>query len=234
MMVKLYKLVTLTTGVCLGLGCFWNQKAIAATLRSDFKGETIEKIGLIVDNVSITRQPSSSLINYSLGLQLKVSFLDKQASPAERTWFINRNASFNTNDSSNNFLFTLEVDFCESSAPSSVCYSLFDGIRTINNGTPSDREFSRIINDPENPIIKLLTNGDNNNVRLQANLLGMKLVGGFQQSTTEKSAFFVSTPPPEPVIVPEPLTIIGSGTAIGFGTFFKRKLVKNKSVSKKA
>ncbi|MCH2248071.1 MAG: PEP-CTERM sorting domain-containing protein [Crocosphaera sp.] len=31
-----------------------------------------------------------------------------------------------------------------------------------------------------------------------------------------------------PTVVPEPLTILGAGTAIGFGTAFKKKLGKNK------
>ena len=34
--------------------------------------------------------------------------------------------------------------------------------------------------------------------------------------------------------VPEPLTILGTGTAIGFGATFKRKLAKNKNQNKKS
>ncbi|MDJ0659554.1 MAG: PEP-CTERM sorting domain-containing protein [Crocosphaera sp.] len=227
-MVKLSKLVTLTTGGFLALGCFGNQEAIAATVKYDFADESIEKIDLIVNEVSIAPQTSST--DYLLDLQLKVSFRDQQGSPGERTWFINREGNFNTVGSR----FILKVDFCKSSDPSSVCYSLFDRPRTINNNTASGTEFSRIFNDQEDPIIKLLTNGDNNNVRLEAILFGSPSSQTLRQSTTEKSAFFVSTPAPEPAAVPEPLTILGSATAIGFGTFFKRKLNRKKASSKKA
>ncbi|MDJ0843484.1 MAG: PEP-CTERM sorting domain-containing protein [Crocosphaera sp.] len=221
-MVKLSKLVTLTTGVSLALGCVETQEAIAATVKQDFAGEAIEKIDLVVNEVSITPQTSST--DYLLDLQLKVSFLDQQGSSGERSWFINRDGSLNTVGS----LFTLNVDFCQSSDLSSVCYSLFGGLRTINN-TSSGREFSRTFNDPEDPIIKLLTNGDNNNVRFEATLFGSPSNQTLQQSSTEKSAFFVSTPAPEMAVVPEPLTILGSATAIGFGAFFKRKLGQKKA-----
>ncbi|MDJ0729569.1 MAG: PEP-CTERM sorting domain-containing protein [Crocosphaera sp.] len=233
-MLKFSKLVTLTTGVCLGLGCLWDQEASAAILGPDFSGETIQKISLIVDEVSIT--PQSSSTDYRLGLQLKVSFLDEEEQPAERIWFINRDSSFNNVGS---FL-GLIVYFCESSDTlTSDCFSLFeDRFIIINNETESGREFSRT-NDGsgvqiDSNIIDLLSNGEDNNVRLQTYLNGNIFGSSFQQSSTEESAFFLSTPAPEPAVVPEPLTILGSGTAMGFGTFFKCKLGQRKSASKKA
>ncbi len=230
MMVKLSNLVNLTVGVYLGLGYLSHQSAIAGTLGPDFSEETIQEISLIVNEVSII--PESSSTDYRLGLQLKVSFLDEEEQEAERTWFINRDGSFNDVGS----FFALRFDFCESSDPSSVCHSLFDNFITINNRTASDQEFSRTGDQIDPKIVDLLTNGVDNNVRLEANFIGIgnRLVGILQQSTTEQSAFFVSTPPAiEPVAIPEPLTILGSVTAMGFGTFFKRKLSRSKSSSKK-
>lgn len=227
MMVKLSNLVNLTVGVYLGLGYLSHQSAIAGMLGPDFSEETIQEISLIVNEVSII--PESSSTDYRLGLQLKVSFLDEEEQEAERTWFINRDGSFNDVG----FFFALRFDFCESSDPSSVCHSLFDNFITINNGTASEQEFSRTGDQIDPKIVDLLTNGVDNNVRLEANLIGNGLVGILQQSTTERSAFFLSTPPIEPVAIPEPLTILGSVTAMGFGTFFKRKLSRSKSSSKK-
>ncbi len=221
MIMKLSKLVTLTTGLSLGLGCLSNQEAIAGTLGGDFAGKSIEKISLIANEVSI--EPKDSLTNYTLELQLKVSFLDAEEQPGEGTWFINRSGSFNTVGS----LFTLRVDFCESSASSSLCHSLFDNFITINNNTPIGKQFSRTHNEVED-IVTLLTNDVDNNVRLEATLIGSPFNQSFTQSTSE-SIFFVSTPPVEPATIPEPLTILGSATAIGFGAFFKRKLGQKKS-----
>ncbi|WP_009547710.1 PEP-CTERM sorting domain-containing protein [Crocosphaera subtropica] len=232
-MMKLSHLMTLTTGLSLGLGCFSNQEAIAATLGPDFAGKTIQEISLIVDQVSITPQESST--DYTLGLRVKVSFLDEEQE-GEETWFINRNATFFNIVGS---LFTLNMDFCASSAPF-TCYSLFDNPITITNNTLRGREFSK--NDDEvEGIVKLLTNGTADIVTLDANLVNTQYSSNsdglpsvnFQQSTSE-SIFFVSTPPIEPAVVPEPLTLLGSATAIGFGSFFKRKLGTRKFSSKKA
>ncbi|WP_198648878.1 PEP-CTERM sorting domain-containing protein [Cyanothece sp. BG0011] len=251
-MVKISKLVTLTTGIGLGLGFFSNQEAIAATLGPDFAGKSIEKISLIVnehkdedeDYRPILSQSSSNSTDYDLALQLKVSFLDEEQQPGEGTWFINRRGSFDDVGSYLGFI----VHFCESSDPSSVCYSLFGNrfIRInnerieLNNTNNMDTQFSRIKDDPQfslnSNIIDLLTNGENNNVRLETYLMlgdnGTIPGLSFQQSSSE-SIFFVSTPPAEPAVVPEPLTLLGSATAIGFGSFFKGKLRKNKSASKK-
>ena len=46
---------------------------------------------LIVNEVSIS--PQSSSTDYSLGLQIQVSFLTEENQQAERTWFINRTGS---------------------------------------------------------------------------------------------------------------------------------------------
>ncbi len=230
MMVKLSNLVNLTVGVYLGLGYLSHQSAIAATLGPDFSEETIQEISLIVNEVSII--PESSSTDYRLGLQLKVSFLDEEEQEAERTWFINRDSSFNDVGS----LFGLTVNFCQSSDTEITdCFSLFGNrFIIVNNQTENGREFSRTGDQIDPKIIDILTNGVDNNVRLEANLIDNLVVGTLQQSTTERSAFFVSTPPPiKPAAIPEPLTILGSVTAIGFGTFFKRKLSQIKSLSKK-
>ncbi len=60
---------------------------------------------------------------------------------------------------------------------------------------------------------------------------------GLSHFTVYKAVGGIVTPPPDdsnPTPVPEPLTILGAGAAIGFGGTFKRKLGKAKKNDKKA
>jgi hypothetical protein len=62
-------------------------------------------------------------------------------------------------------------------------------------------------------------------------------VGGAIVVNTDKAPETPKTPPkdltpPSAKAVPEPLTILGTATALGFGAFFKRKLKSSESISK--
>jgi hypothetical protein len=70
---------------------------------------------------------------------------------------------------------------------------------------------------------------------------GISTLAQFLDASTPNNAYYTlfrkeivcpDCPPPPPECIPEPLTILGSAAALGFGAFFKRKLKSSKSISK--
>ncbi|EAZ88163.1 LEVG family PEP-CTERM protein [Crocosphaera chwakensis] len=82
--------------------------------------------------------------------------------------------------------------------------------------------------------------GPDSNIRKQTwgNVSFITLTLGFDKpnSTGDGVDFQLETPPNSgnPAAVPEPLTILGAGAAMGFGGFFKKKLAKSSNKENKA
>ena len=102
------------------------------------------------------------------------------------------------------------------------CAGLFDRLISVNRNSASLFFTTNLSNEA----ISILTNDANDDIGFNVILFTGENSPNINITTTESNFFSLSTPPTPPSAVPEPLTILGSATAIGFGTFFKKRLGK--------
>lgn len=201
----------------LGLGINDTQKTQAATLGSLLQHETIKEIQLQFNEILIIPDANTNRTNITIESQINLINSNDQ---------ILEDAFFTVQE--------LELASQASKIGVSLTFgglSLFKNGLTISDQTITDNKnvFTADQSAPNfNKIVDLLKDNDDNTVEFKAILLGGHFPS-FTHNTTEYNAFILSTPPVKPEPVPEPLTILGSGMAIGFGTVFKQKIAKKKS-----
>ncbi|MEA5508752.1 PEP-CTERM sorting domain-containing protein [Crocosphaera sp. UHCC 0190] len=217
---SLSNLVTLTTGVYFCLGTTLNQKAIAANLGSILQDETIKEIQIQFDTISINPDTNTGTTKILIESQVKlINSEDKVLT----TWFTTIGDQRN------------ELILNGIGERVGVIFNI-GGLSLYNNlAIRNDLQGNVFTADETNPrsssnfnnIVNLLKNSNDDQVEFKGTLLAGSFPS-FSESKTESNAFLISTSPIKPEVVPEPLTILGSGTAVAFGTFFKRKSNKNK------
>ena len=69
--------------------------------------------------------------------------------------------------------------------------------------------------------------GQDTNITVDVSFDGSRLGSNIQQRSVTGGTVLVTKYTPDPVAVPEPLTILGAATAVGFGAAFKRRALKN-------
>lgn len=114
--------------------------------------------------------------------------------------------------------FDTSSDGCISNAVN--CAGLFDRLMSVNRNSAS-LSFTTNLSDE---VISILTNDADDDIGFKVTLFTGKNSPNLNITVTESNFFSLSNAPTSKSAVPEPLTILGSATAIGFGAFFKKRL----------
>jgi hypothetical protein len=93
--------------------------------------------------------------------------------------------------------------------------------------TPTSRNYRTIALAFDNALSSLTGVGQDTNITVDVSFDGSRLGSNIQQRSVTGGTVLVTKYTPDPVAVPEPLTILGAATAVGFGAAFKRRALKN-------